>query len=230
MVGELMGIIKDRTLNRVQKQLNSDFSDLALTISEMKFVGELCTRGFDYGLAHESAGYQGASKTEHQVEGRKLASKPEVAEAIQRFITTAIGPYVETLQYEAMEALRGMATWTPHDFFNPDGTVKDINDIPENKLYALDGIEDRYYGKDANKKVRVLKLTDRKQAWKMLLDLRSMVVGEKKNLNKDTEDKLQKIFGDVLSGKKKIALSERMRKLEIDELDKENENRKEEDE
>lgn len=211
-----MGIIKDRAINKIEKNLAFNVGDLELSIAELKFISELCTRGFDYGAAHEKAGYVCENKVDHKIEGRKLAAKPNVAEAIQRFLDVAIGPYIETLQYEALEALRGMATWKPEDFFNPDGSPKSLNEIPEDKLYAIDGIEDRYYGKDANRKVKVFKLTDRKQAWKMLLDLKKTELSKKKTSDPDKEDKLKKIFDGILTGKTKMKVSERMRSVEME--------------
>lgn len=221
-----MGILKDGQISKIKKNFDFDVSDLGLSLAELKFLGELCVRGFDYATAHDIAGFSGANRTEHQIEGRKLAAKPNMAEAIQRFIDTAIGPYIQTLQYEAMEALRGMATWKPQDFYNPDGSPRPFDEIPEDKLYAIDGIEDKYFGKDATKKVRNLKLTDRKQAWKMLLDLKKEGVGVKKKADTEKEDKLKQIFEGVLTGKKKMTVSERMRKVELQEAkeDSEDEN------
>ena len=207
-----MSDIKTKTAASIEKHIGIKVDDLSLTMAELRFVREVCTRGFDYGKAHEVAGYVASSPTEHMLEGRKIASKPEVAEAINRFIDIAIGPYVKTLQYEALGVLRGMATWKPQDFYNDDGSVKPLDEIPEEKLYAIEGMVDKFYGKDAQRKVRELKLSDRRQAWNMLLSLKKEYFSDDKKVAPDKDNKLRKILNSINDGtKKEVKVTERMR-------------------
>jgi len=207
-----MDEVKQKTINSIEKHTGIQVDDLGLTIGELRFVREVCTRGFDYGKAHEVAGFVGASVTEHMLEGRKLASRPQVAEAINRFIDVSLGPYIKTLQFEALGVLRGMATWKPQDFYNEDGSVKPLSEIPEDKLYAIEGMIDKFYGKDAQRKVRELKLSDRRQAWNMLLSLKKEYFSDDKKVLPGKDDKLKKIFASINDGgKKEVKVTERMR-------------------
>lgn len=200
--------------NSIQKHIGIKVDDLGLSIQELRFVREVCTRGFDYAKAHEIAGFVGENYYDHRIEGRKLAAKENIAEAIKRFIDVAIGPYIETLQYEVVEKLRNMATWDVLDFFNDDGSVKQLSDIPEDKRVAIEGVNIRFYGKDAQRKVVEFKLTDRKNIMSMLLALRKELIGNKSEIPKKDQDNIRKILDSVNSkNKKQVKITERMREV-----------------
>jgi hypothetical protein len=100
------------------------------------------------------------------------------------------------------------AFYDPTMFFNPDGTVRfqSWDEIPERFRHCIEGMEVKYYGKDADKRVIMLKLVNREKAQMQLAKYIQMIKDvpavQVIPLGKETEDKLVDIFRKGVKGGK----------------------------
>lgn len=141
-----------------------------LTIKELRFIGYICELGLNHpGLAYKKAGYKVANEAEARSKGKELMVKPEVHSAIDRFIKKTLAPFKDRILFKMMNVLEARAFWNVKDFFDETGKVKNLNQIPEEVIYAIDGVKEDYKGKDANRRVVSLDLADREKAFKLMM-------------------------------------------------------------
>lgn len=156
-----------------KQNLPVDLSDLGLSHKELTFVGEYCTNGFNEFEALKSAGIVPKTHTPAQARmvGMLLVNKPEVKKAVQRFTSSVLDPYRDKLEYKTLQVLNARAYYDVSTFYNADGSVKDLEQIPQEARYAIDDVTEDFKGKDADVRTVKYKLADRMQAQKAINDL-----------------------------------------------------------
>jgi phage terminase small subunit len=80
-----------------------------------------------------------SEKTAYSI-GHDLLKKPEVYHEIGRLMAKR-EKRLESTADEALLEIRRMAFYDPGDMFNPDGTLKPIDEIPVNVRRAITGLE-----------------------------------------------------------------------------------------
>lgn len=185
------------TLPQVKSLLVADISDLPLNNKKKIFVAVYCHNGFDKHKAYLAAGYAGKRKAVLEAAANRMLAEDAVQEAIRRITAELVKPYLPLMEYNTFKVQYIRAFYKVTDFFNNDGTIRPLNEIEEDKLFALDGINTRYYGKDCNKEVIEYKLADRSDA---LREIQSLITKYKGNgVENSTPEDLQKLRDMIFS-------------------------------
>lgn len=174
-----------------------DVSDLNLSQREMKFVGEYCANGFNEVEAYKAAGFsdgKGQMTGDVRIRIGALVNKPEIKQAVQRFVESTMSPYRDKLEYQVLSTLKARAFYDPRSFFESDGTAKSLDSIPVELRYAIDQIQEDFKGKNADVRVVTLKLADRMAALKSLQELLKVSKKEEGNNRDEARSKLAEIF------------------------------------
>jgi hypothetical protein len=119
----------------------------------------------------------------------------KIQNAIHEFWETVFGDKIDKIERNLIDALYRRAFSNRWKYFNKDGTLKDsinsLEDLGEDHI-IIDGIEKKYYGKDADREVTVYKLADRDSAFRQL---QSMLGLDNKNINLKTNEEGNKSTG-----------------------------------
>jgi hypothetical protein len=113
----------------------------------------------------------------------KWMKEDRIQNAIHEFWEIVFGDKINKIERNLIDALYRRAFTNRWDYFNKDGSLKEgikfPHDLGEDHV-IIDGIEKKYYGKDADVEVVVYKLADRDTAFRQL---QSMLGLDNKNIN-----------------------------------------------
>ena len=118
-------------------------------------------------------------------------------EALKIYFEQIMKPYKERLEYEVMDRYYKRATYTVDTFMQSNGRVKPLSEIPPEWLECIDGVEEKWFGKDSCQMTIIYKLPNRDSALQMLY---KMVTGYDPNddgggmLPADARHRLSNIF------------------------------------
>ncbi len=182
--------------------LPEGFDDLKLNPRQLKFVAAYCTNGFDSTLAAQASGYITHEKESKTSWALKTLKHPAVLEAIKRFISMAIGPYKERLEYQVLDVYYRRAVYDIATFYDDTGSLIPLSEIPPAWRICIDGTEKRYFGKDGNRVQLSYKLADRDTALQTLYRFAVRFNGEEDPgegiLPGEARDRLKKVFAGVM--------------------------------
>jgi hypothetical protein len=190
---------EDALVKKASSLLPSDFDGLDLDPKDFLFVASYCSNGFKSGDAARVAGWKGKTQGDFSAHGYRLLKKESINLAIKRFIDSIIKPFKDKLEYEVLEAYYKRATYRISDFFNSNGTVKPLSEIPEEFICCIDGIEKKYFGKDADRSVVTYQLPNRDNALMMLYKFATGVEGIDPKTPTEARENLRNIFQKALS-------------------------------
>jgi len=183
------------------------FADLELSKEELLFVGLVCTEGF-----HKSAdAYREAfgviatgriTDKQARSRGLQIMGKENVRSAITKFIDHFLTPFQERFELQQMQFWQARAMWNPKDIFNDNGDLKPLDKIPEESLFAIDGVNVDYRGKDADRRVTTYKMANRAEAMKQLKDF--VKTGRPSPASKKEADTQDRVRGILDAGKKQL--------------------------
>lgn len=130
------------TVPQAKSYLPDEVLKIKLNPRQVKFVAAYCTNGFNAGLAARMAGYYSPEKQHYSSWAIKTLKMPNVQEAIQIFIDDMIAPYKARLEFQVLEIYYMRAVFKVSTFYNDDGTLKPLNEIPERWQVCIDGISE----------------------------------------------------------------------------------------
>jgi hypothetical protein len=149
-----------------------EFAELNLSMKEYFFVATYCSNGFDHNAAAKLAGYGTQRKIRNghgdAFSASYLLHREKIIKAIKLFIDAIINPIKAKLEYEILDAYYKRATYRVSDFIDNQGNVKPLSQVPKEWLCCIDGVEKRFFGKDANRSVVTYSLPNRDTALQML--------------------------------------------------------------
>lgn len=158
----------------IRNRLPIKLDDLELTIKETQFIGEYCTSG----VLDPVASLKKARlippempKAAAHLRSLEIMNRPNIKTAIQRIYASTIAPYQDEIQFRMLKFLQIRAFYQVSDFFNEDGSCKELGEISVENQWAIDGIEEDFKGKDADRRLVRYKLADREEARKQLQNL-----------------------------------------------------------
>jgi hypothetical protein len=107
------------------------------------------------------------------INGQQQYSKTYIKEAIKLIRAETKEEFMQDCPQTLVEQLEIMATYDPAMFYDKSGNpvFDKMEDIPKKYRCCIEGIETKYYGKDADRKVIILKLTDRNKVQDRLLKI-----------------------------------------------------------
>lgn len=198
--------IKTLTQTEAKRIMPMDYHDLDLNLREYKFVAAYCSNNFKGGPAAAAAGYKGSKDTLRSLSWA-LQKRPNVMEAIKRFMDSVINPYKARLEYEVLDMYYKRAFFDICTFYDDAGYIKPLDEIDAEWRCCIDGVEEKYFGKDATRRVCTYTLANRDAALRMLWQMVTGFDGDKEGsglLPAEARTKLQNIFQQGLSSSGEI--------------------------
>lgn len=155
----------------IRNRLPIKLEDLSLTVKEIQFIGEYCTSGVLDPIASLKKARiipPEMPQAAAHLRSLEIMNRPNIKSAIQRVYASTIAPYHDEIQFRMLKFLQVRAFYQVSDFFNEDGSCKELGEIPLELQWAIDGIEEDFKGKDADRRLVRYKLADREEARKQL--------------------------------------------------------------
>ena len=184
--------------NDIGKDLYTKLKKEKVKLSHIKFIAEYLNNGMKPSEAYLKyvATKPDTTKSTAYTEGCNLLKKPKIREAIRIVITDWLEEKRGKLERELIDTLYRRAFYDISIFQNENGEFKEIEDVPVEWRCCVDGVEKKYYGKDATTSVIILKLADRDRAIDKLDKYIQMTkeLSVDVGLTKDTVESLDKIF------------------------------------
>jgi hypothetical protein len=193
------------TLKAAKEMLLVDMKDLKLKPREIRFVAAFCL-SWDSTKAYQIAGYKWKNENVAKAAGCRLLTRVNISEAIQRYVSKAIEPYKDRLNLMLMEVWFRRAFYDVDMFYNKDGKIKDLDEIPKEWRICIDRVNLHHYGKNGISEV-TWSLCSRTEALKEIRAVLEIAVGktEADKLTGDDKDKIRDIFNRQY---KKLGLDE----------------------
>lgn len=180
----------------------SDSEKALCTLSdeELAFICEMVSNGCDKVKAY-SAIYSDGKEKITETQYRKIGSilrKEEVKQLLRRGIQKRMSESLDNLDSRLLDTYITRAFYDMKDFVYDDGEPKPLSDIPENLRCVIDGVEKKYYGKDAEAYTVTYKYANRDQALKVLSEFMHMVrptseVTVTSTVEENAEDEAQRL-------------------------------------
>lgn len=157
-------IKKIKTKKEISEILPIEFRDIEprLKLKELKFIAAYCCNGFNGGAAAIEAGYSKNKNSAYNI-ASKLLNNDNVLEALRRYAIVIMAPYKEKIKMEVLLTRYNRAFYNISDFYNDEGKLKSLDDIPGELKCVIDGVDEKRYGKDGTEFVILYKLADREK-------------------------------------------------------------------
>jgi hypothetical protein len=187
----------------ISKKIVPEWKKLKLKAKDIKFLTHYINNGFNQTDAYIKA-FPGKDLKRNvaRVMGHRLLTKVNVKRAFLLWKTEYIEATKPMLEPALLNQLKKRAFYDVTKFFNDNGKMKKLSEIDEEWRCCIDGIERKFYGKDADVSVVVLKLADKDKSMDRLEKYINMIEekGNDINLNISGETKINLL--NVLHGKK----------------------------
>jgi len=126
------------------------------------FVIEYVNHNFNASKAMKASGYSGKSAG---INAGRILRMETVQGAIKEYLEAVIDKYKSHLEHDILNMYMKRAFYNPATFINGDGSPKfdSLDELGDNAV-IVEGIETKFFGKDANRSTVVVKLVDREKA------------------------------------------------------------------
>ena len=161
----------------------------SLTEEELAFAAEMCINGCDqikaYSTVHKITGEM--SKEQYRNMSTILHDQ-RVRKAIRAGIQRKMADVLDNLDARLLNTYITRAFYDPMEFMDDDGDPKPLSEIAPDNRCVIDGIEKKYYGKDADAYTVTYKLANRDTALKTLSEYINGVRPNSKMTLTETDD------------------------------------------
>lgn len=187
--------------NAELKKITKYLDDLDLTDRQRKFSYFYVNNDFKGADAARKAGCKHSSKKTTEAaamacQASLLKSITKVKEAINRIIDNQLRDFNE-IRKRLNDYWWKRASYDIATFIDDDGEFKALKQIPKAWRCCVDGVEKKYYGKDAHVKVVVAKLADRDKAMEKLDRLINMTGNKEDDSNKLTDETMKNLMNKL---------------------------------
>jgi hypothetical protein len=185
-----------------RNELPVRIDDLNLTAKEQKFVLEYVSNCFNGVAAAKVAKLvpDGMSEPRAKLFVHSLLTKKSIDDAIARISEHFISPYRSKFVNQTLRQLEIRANYDPLWYYYPDGSARPLDSIPMEYRWAIDKVEPKIFGKNADVREVVYTLADKNAARKELREMLSLSKDESNN-DDGMRNKLSEIFEAVKLGK-----------------------------
>jgi len=178
----------------IPKSKTTDIADIEwpeeITNQEKLFVSYYISDAhWDPLKAFLFAGYNpGSSIQSSRVRAHNLLNKDHIQKAIDIYTDTVIRINKNRAKVNIIELQRSRAFYDPAMLINADGSLKyrSLEEVPPEVRAAIDGIETKWYGKNADVQAVSVKLADRDRAMAHLTKLLNLNEEKETDASKDT--------------------------------------------
>lgn len=187
--------------------------DLHLTAKEQKFILEYVSNAYDAIDAAKKAGLlpENVSGPRARIYTHTLLARSEIDQAINRISESMVAPYKSRFIDQTLRRLYIRANYNISWYFFPDGTAKPLDQISIERQWAIDKIEPKIFGKNADVREVTYTLADQDKARVALQELINKRDEGKGGGDEGMRSKLDEIFQAVRLG---ASLSEGKKKKE----------------
>lgn len=152
------------------------WKEAGATLPEVYFAVEYLSNHFDAGKAYRAV-FPAEPQKKATFCGNAFLRKPTVQKILGEYTQAWLRGRVAFLEKEVMDTTLARALYDPSLFLNPDGTpaFSDWNDIPEAYRRCIEGIDVKFWGKDADRQSVTFTLANRSEALGQLTKLLSCI-------------------------------------------------------
>lgn len=152
------------------------WKEAGATLPEVYFAVEYLSNGFDASKAYREV-FPDAPTKKATFFGNAYLRKPTVQKILQEYTTAWLRGRVAFLEKEIMDTTLARALYDPSMFLTPDGepAFRDWNEIPEAYRRCIEGIDVKFWGKDADRQSVTYNLANRSDALGQLTKLLSII-------------------------------------------------------
>jgi hypothetical protein len=189
--------------------------DLHLTAKEQKFILEYVSNAFDGIDAAKKSGLlpESVSKQRAHLFVHSLLARDEINQAVNRISESMVAPYKSRFVDQTLRRLYIRANYDPLWYFFPDGTARPMDQISQERRWAIDKVEPKIYGKNADVREVTYVLADQDKARVALQELINKRDEGSGKGDEGMRSKLDEIFQAVRLG---AQLSEGKKKKEAE--------------
>jgi hypothetical protein len=147
--------------------------DLKLNAKEQRFVAEYTSNSWDAVAAARAAGLIpiNLSPIKARAYTHEILARSEIEQAIDRLTEEFLIPFRNRMISQMVACLQIRAYYDIEWFYFPDGTARPIDTITPEHRWAIDKVEPKIFGKNADVREVVYTLADREAARKELKGL-----------------------------------------------------------
>ena len=195
---------------RTPDDLFPDWRKMGANLRQVHFAAEYLTNGFNATKAFKACSAN-VFKSENLPDsfaachGSDMLRVPVVQQLISGYTSAWLRGKAFELEHNLLTTLKALAFYDVSMFFNPDGTPKfrSWDEIPVELRRCIEGMEIKFYGRDANRSVLNITLAKRSEALKAISTYVSLMrtgpLAEHNNSTKmaaDTELLLSALFAN----------------------------------
>ena len=198
--------------DRTPEDLFPDWKKIGATLREVHFAAEYLTNGFNATKAWIVCTGDVFRKIHTQVannRGSDMLRNVHVQQLISDYTTAWLRGKAYELEHNVLETLEAMAFSDISMFLNPDGSpkFKSWDEIPPTLRRCIDGMERKFYGRDANRSVLNITLAKRSDALKAIANyvalMRNGPLAQNSNATQMSPD-TELLLASVLNGGRKV--------------------------
>lgn len=160
------------TISKIVPQLESYPEWRMCSEKERVFVYEIFTSGFDEVASYRKVYHPALEMANGLVEAhaRLVLSRSAVSKSLKMLVDLFIAERKISYVPRILAVLESQAFYDPADFFTGEGDLKcPLEDLTYLQRVCIEGIDTKFYGKDANRAVTTVKLVNRFQALDKLI-------------------------------------------------------------
>lgn len=148
------------------------WQEAGASLPEVYFAVEYLSNGFDAGKAYLEV-FPKESPRRAAICGQGYLRRPTVQKILAEYTTAWLRGRVSFLEKEILDTTMARALYDPAMFLNPDGTAafSSWDDIPECYRRCIEGIDVKFWGKDADRQSITFNLANRSEALVQLTKL-----------------------------------------------------------
>lgn len=190
--------MQDITNLPIAKKIISSWKQFNLNPKQIKFLSEYVSNNFNASQAYKKAGYKGKDPDVIKVSACNILTNVNVKAAFRKWKDIWLDTLKEKLEPEIANSYWRRANYKIETFQDEKGKWLPMNDIPEEWKCCIDGYEEKWYGKDADRRTITIKLPDRHKSLEKLEKYIEMIK-EKREVDvnfipKEAKDKLDAIM------------------------------------
>ena len=141
-------------------------ADEKLSFREARFVDLFVADPGNARKAYEEAGYKARGNAAY-VGACRLLKKPKIQKALEKK-RQELSAQVDMDHRQLLKALINIATLDPAELYNPDGSLKPINEIPKHVRLAITSIKEYQTGKDDPGRLLQVQLVPKSKIYDMI--------------------------------------------------------------
>lgn len=187
------------------KAIIPNYRQAGANLAQARFAAEYLTNGFDTGAAYRDA-VSGKARNPSAM-GNTWLKQPAVLECVQSFTIQVLADKRARLEHEIINTLWAQAFYDPKDLMDIEGGpgFKSWDEIPVELRRCVEGIDTKFFGKDANRCTTTIKLVNRNTALDRLSQYIALMRGVQidnsatTGLSPETELLLHSVFNNAQS-------------------------------